>query len=315
MGYSEMRRWVLALAASGWACSGSGESEMGVYYDPTDEPLEARQVPTFEEFEAASAAFELSANLYLVEWDLPIHGETALRAYYDAFVGGKLSKASVRLTPNGWTGDDGNQCNVNPPPANCVDNKWYQKEEKDLRYCVDDEFGSDKATVISALAAAGNAWKAVAHVNFRYVSTHDSVCSFNEPVPGSVDFMVNWAPFAIGACAFYPYGTEGCGSTNLEIILYPPQISDWAYAVTHEFGHVLGLQHEHTRPDVAESGCQRYDQRYLTPFDDLSIMKYHEGDSTGCGVGAVKPTTISQSDGLGMRKLYGMPPSFYVTVI
>ncbi len=61
----------------------------------------------------------------------------------------------------------------------------------------------------------------------------------------------------------------------------------WDWAAVHEFGHAIGLQHEHARTDnngtceyskgeqIADDG----DTDYITPYDDQSVMCYCSGHS------------------------------------
>jgi hypothetical protein len=61
----------------------------------------------------------------------------------------------------------------------------------------------------------------------------------------------------------------------------------WDWAAVHEFGHAIGLQHEHARTDNDGSCAYSKDEQiaddgdtdYITPYDDDSVMCYCSGHS------------------------------------
>jgi len=74
----------------------------------------------------------------------------------------------------------------------------------------------------------------------------------------------------------------------------------------HEFGHALGLAHEHERAD-ANAGCTEEGYRgtataYLTTYDRLSVMHYK---FSSCGInGNYDDTGLSAEDRLSVHILY-----------
>lgn len=309
-----MRNNYLILAATVFGSSAmffcacdSGQARVDDYFAPTDEPLEAHDIPTFEAFKASAAVPEAAGDLYLVEWDFPIHGEGELRAYYDARFNSKLSKSAVKLTPN--SGADTGQCNVNPPPSTCIDDKFYANEQLNLKYCVSNAFGTNKNAIVTSMAAAGAAWKRVANISFRYISTNDAACSQTDPVPSGVDFKV--APWSSGgACSYWPRSGRACVARTL---VYDTSTNfspnTMTGVLTHEVGHIIGFHHEHMRADVASSGCRAYEMRYLSAWDSVSIMGY-PASWGGCSIGG--GNSITATDAAGARSLYGMPAAWHV---
>lgn len=74
----------------------------------------------------------------------------------------------------------------------------------------------------------------------------------------------------------------------------------------HEFGHALGLTHEHERADVnagcTEKGYGGNATSYLTPYDRNSVMHYQ---FTSCGInGNYDNTGLSYDDRLSVHILY-----------
>lgn len=288
------------------ACN-SSDQHPDEYFTPTGEALAPHQVPSFEEFRASAATED--GDLYLVEWDYPLHGEAELRAYYDARFNGKISKSAVKLTPD--TGVDLGQCNATPTPAYCVDDKFYNNEQLVLRYCVSTAFGAQQATFVSSMASAAEAWQAVANVHFTYVSTDDAHCSKDDALPSSVDFKV--APRDTGgACSYWPKSERACVARTLVYNLNATFTPNTMVGVLkHELGHILGMHHEHLRADAATTACRANEMRYLSPWDSNSIMGY-PASWGGCSIGGGNDITATDAD--GMRQLYGMPTAWHVGI-
>jgi hypothetical protein len=158
--------------------------------------------------------------------------------------------------------------------------------------------------MVSEMAQATAAWEAVAKVNFNYVSAQDARCRGNN---SAVTFAVRpWT--SGGACAFFPSG-GGCARKTLVIDVadldnnygdVSPNVRTVG-VFRHELGHILGLRHEHTRP---ESGTCFEDTswRSLTAYDRDSVMHY-----PWCNGNSQSSLAITASDAAGARALYGAP--------
>lgn len=68
--------------------------------------------------------------------------------------------------------------------------------------------------------------------------------------------------------------------------------------MAHELGHVLGLRHEHTRPE-AGTCFEDNNWRPLTPYDSASIMHYPQCNGTSSNL------SMTSEDRIGIRALYG----------
>lgn len=243
--------------------------------------------PTWEEFRAAAIRNFDGEQLFVAQGDIGVSESELRELYVEAY--DKLGTASQESIVNRINGRD---------------DIWRNGAQLDLTYCVSNEFGSSKARAVEEMAQATAAWESVARVNFNYVSAQDGRCRGSNR---RVTFAVRpWSDG--GACAFFPSGSA-CVSRTLVIDIpdLDTNYGDIAPNVRtvgvfrHELGHILGLRHEHTRP---ETGVCFEDNswRALSPYDRSSVMHY-----PWCNGSTGSDLRITASDAAGVRALYGAP--------
>ncbi len=88
---------------------------------------------SFEEFKARVSR-EPGTENYVVDWDIVVHGDDELLDFYYRFQQGALAIYSV----------------------NGTDVKWNATQKKNLTYCISNNFGTRKQTVIDALKTASD---------------------------------------------------------------------------------------------------------------------------------------------------------------
>jgi hypothetical protein len=71
--------------------------------------------------------------------------------------------------------------------------------------------------------------------------------------------------------------------------------------LTHELGHVLGLRHEHTRPEAGKC-FEDNNWRALTTYDAHSVMHYPQCNGLNTG-----DLVLTAEDKKGIALLYGQP--------
>jgi hypothetical protein len=280
----------LGIAVLGGACTGAetDKPQERVIYTPAGEPLRQHAVPTFDEFAAATRVEgpEIDGELYVVEWDMPIRSRAELWDYYDAWARGEVQKGIVNR-------------------VNGVDDVWTSTNKLQLTYCVANEFGANQTRAINEMAAATSAWQSVASVRFVYDPTQNASCN-----SGNMNIKIPVRPWSSGgACAFFPSG-GGCVTRTL-VMDFNDFDTDPFWATNapnlrtvgvfrHELGHVLGLRHEHTRP---ESGTCFEDSswRALTPYDQASVMHYPY-----CNGLLTSDQSVTVLDGLSAISLYSL---------
>lgn len=89
---------------------------------------------------------------------------------------------------------------------------------------------------------------------------------------------------------------------NLKLGDDPWNATPYLNHTLHEFGHALGLSHEHERADATCPGPGGGSTGYLTPYDIDSVMHYTFGTCTAPGNYA--HTGLSYFDKLSLRMLY-----------
>jgi serralysin len=235
---------------------------------------------SFEQFRAAAQAHRESDGGYVVEWDLVLHGDDELYAYWERLQSGALTVYSV-------SGQD---------------IIWNPTQRKNLTYCIGSTFtATQKIAVINALiAASDNGWSAMADVKFVHVVAQDGAGCTNANT--NVVFDVNRVEaHDYLARAFFPNTPRGSRQLLVDTDSFAADL-EWPLAniMGHELGHALGLRHEHTRP---ESGtCFEDNQwRAVTAYDAASIMHYPQCNGTSTNL------AFTNTDRSGIATLYGPP--------
>ncbi|MFB9313572.1 M57 family metalloprotease [Nocardioides plantarum] len=269
---------VVVAGAAACAALLASPAAQGANDDSAGSSVKAPQPPTFAEFEAAT--YRDHDGQYIVNGDEPLATTAELRAYYDRMVSsGDTDSQSLIVNQDGG-----------------VDDVWSASQALDLTYCVSDDFGAEKDTVVDAMAAGAGQWEAASSgVDFTYVPSEDADCvTSNDNVLFSVEPVVTSEYIAR---AFFPSSPD---SERNVLVADSLTTSGWApeNILAHELGHVLGFRHEHTRPE-AGTCFEDNNWRPLTPYDAASIMHYPQ-----CN-GATEDLSMSGTDREGVASIYG----------
>ncbi len=264
----KQRAWIFASAIAFAGCVGE--------VDNVDSNVDG-DVPTFEEFKAASYLEPWEGGMYIVNGDIAINVKQLEEFYNELYA---PDGALIVHTSGGQ------------------DAKWNSTQKRNLTYCVSNSFGSRKAALVQAMeVATEGGWEQIADVDFVYDSSQDANCTASN---NNVLFDIRPTSGAgYLARAFFP--GQGRGSRNV-IVDTSAFSTSWPLSgiIAHELGHVLGFRHEHTRPEAAQC-FEDNNWRPLTPYDSTSVMHYPQ-----CG-GTTQSLTISSLDAQGASSLYGSP--------
>ena len=238
----------------------------------------APEAPTFEEFEAST--YQDHDGQYIVNGDEPLSDRAELRGYYEQMVRSADTESQSLIVNTDGGSDD----------------LWSAGQALELTYCVSDDFGADKATVVDAMAGGAAQWEAASSgVDFTYFPSADGNCvTSNDAVLFPVEPV---ATTQYIARAFFPSSADY--ERNV-LVADSLTTSGWSpdNILAHELGHVLGFRHEHTRPEAGT--CFEDDNwRPLTPYDAASIMHYPQ-----CN-GASQDLSMSGTDREGVASVYG----------
>ena len=238
--------------------------------------------PTWGEF--VGSTYQDDDRGYIVNGDEPARTLGDLRSFYDVLLGSN----------HGPTMEDGLIVNT----VNGRDDVWSASQVASLTYCVSDRFRGDKARVVTAMNTGTGLWEAASSkINFTYVPNQDATCSTkNTNVTFSVEPTKTTQYIAR---AFFPSTPKV--SRNILVnarSLYSSGSWTPGNIMGHELGHVLGLRHEHTRPE-AGTCFEDNNWRPLTPYDSASIMHYPQCNGTSADL------SMTDQDRAGIRALYG----------
>ena len=241
------------------------------------------RVPSFGEFQAST--FRDVAGQYVVNGDETIGSTKMLRDYYDEMIAS-------------YQAGDGPSAELIINRIYGVDDKWSATTACNLTYCVSNNFGTQKANIVNAMANGAYQWEAASSgVNFIYVPSADSNCrTTNNAVLFSVEPTYTNQYIAR---AFFPSSSD----SQRNVLVNAASLMNsgsWSPGniMAHELGHTLGFRHEHTRPE-AGTCFENNSWRALTPYDANSIMHYPT-----CN-GGQNAMTFASSDAAGCRALYG----------
>jgi hypothetical protein len=178
-----------------------------------------------------------------------------------------------------------------------ADDLWNASRKLNLRYCVSNGFGGNKARVVNAMASAAAAWERYAVVDFIYDASQDANCTNANP---NVTFDVNLVN--VGgqylARAFFPSYPRASSNVYIDVTAFS---SSWSLEgiLMHELGHTLGFRHEHTRPEAGRC-FEDNNWRGVTPYDRASVMHYPQCGGTNSAL-----SYLSTSDLEGAALVYG----------
>ena len=259
-----------ALCASFLAVAGL----IGCAVDRPDESSTAGI--SFEQLKA-SASREPGTGAYIVDWDIALHGDDALFAYWSRYQQGALTIYSI-------AGQD---------------IKWDATTKKNLTYCIGAGFGANKQLIVDAMKGATvNGWEKLADVKFVHVPAQDATCTAANT---NVVFDINLAPANVDylARAFFPNDLRANRNVLVAAAAYNTTIT-LTNILTHELGHTLGFRHEHIR--APGDPCPEDTQfRPITAYDAVSTMHYPQCGSPN------NTLALSQLDRSGVALVYGAP--------
>lgn len=277
-----------ALALSGFGVSACSS-------EPIAEPESDAMMASFLEFKASTPR-ELGSDAYIVQGDIPVHGDAALFEHYKRTLG---QEPVAEAKPGNNLGRIQEPLAVNT--VNGVDTTWSAAQKTNLTYCVSTSFGANQTAVINAMASATSAWSSVANVTFVYASAQNSSCTSSN---NNVVFDVNpTSGQSYLARAFFPNYGRAARNILIDASAFTQSTFTLAGILRHELGHTLGFRHEHT---VGATSCyEDQNWRALTSYDSASVMHYPQ-----CGGTGGNSLSLTTRDQNGAACLYGAASGF-----
>ena len=112
---------------------------------------------SFEEFEQTIYREPFEGGKYIVNGDTTIANEKLLREFFETQIKTEPQREEFRVE-------------LIVHQVGGLDAVWTSNQKSNLTYCVSTDFGSNYQEVVNAMTNAGNAWEAVARVNFIHFS-------------------------------------------------------------------------------------------------------------------------------------------------
>ncbi|HZI13818.1 MAG TPA: M57 family metalloprotease [Myxococcus sp.] len=235
------------------------------------------EILSFDDFMSKVYREPWEDGVYIYNGDTPAHSLEELKEVHRQLTTAQQGLAVNRVS---W-GDD----------------VWSGSQKLNLRYCVSNGFGGNKARVVSAMAAAAAAWERHAVVDFIYDSAQDANCTnANSAVTFDVNLVNTSGKYL--ARAFFPSSPRSSRNVYIDVTAFSSSLPLQSILM-HELGHTLGFRHEHTRPEAGQCFEDNV-WRGVTPYDRASVMHYPD-----CGGTNSTLSSLSTSDIEGATFLYG----------